>query len=148
MRLEGKYTFEGNIETVWELLMSPEVLQKCIPGCDRLEPSGDDQYEATMKIGVGPVRGTFKGKVALRDKQPPTHYQLVVEGSGGPGFVRGTATIDLQASDAGTEVSMVADAQVGGPVAGVGQRMIGGVAKMQADQFFECLRKQASEAAR
>lgn len=142
MQVEGKFTFQGPIERVWELLMSPEALATCIPGCDKLEPMGDDQYEAVMKIGVGAIRGTYKGKVSVQDKQPPAHYKLAVEGSGSAGFVRGHALIDLEVQGQATLVSVVGDSQVGGPVAGVGQRMLGGVAKMQMNQFFECMQKQ------
>jgi carbon monoxide dehydrogenase subunit G len=89
-----------------------------------------------MKIGVGAVKGTFEGKVRLSDKKPPDSYRLAVEGSGGPGFIRGDTVITLSDADGGTRVSFSADVQVGGLIAGVGQRMLGGVSKMMADQFF------------
>lgn len=142
MQVEGKYTFQAPIERVWELLLDPEALAKCIPGCEKLEPTGDDQYEAIMKVGVGAIRGTYKGKVAVQDKQAPSQYTLVVEGSGSAGFVRGQATIRLEPQGDATLVSVVGESQVGGPVAGVGQRMLGGVAKMQLNSFFECMQKQ------
>jgi carbon monoxide dehydrogenase subunit G len=89
-----------------------------------------------MKVGVAAVKGTFEGKVRLGDKRPPESYRMAVEGSGGPGFVRGEATITLAEIEGGTRVSYSADVQVGGLIAGVGQRMLGGVSKMMTDQFF------------
>ena len=92
-----------------------------------------------MKVGVAAIKGTYKGKVAIVEKQPPTEYTLQVEGRGGPGFVKGTAKITLSAEGDGTAVKVEGDGQVGGMLAGVGQRMLPGVAKMLMNQFFECL---------
>lgn len=143
MQVEAKYTFKGAVQRVWDLMQSPDALAKCVPGCEKLEPMGEDQYEAVMKVGVGAIRGTYKGKISVQDKQPPDRYRLVVEGSGNAGFVRGHADISLESQEDGTTlVSVVGESQVGGPVAGVGQRMLGGVAKMQMNAFFECMQKQ------
>jgi carbon monoxide dehydrogenase subunit G len=92
-----------------------------------------------MRVGVAAIKGTYKGKVAIVDKEPPTAYTLEVEGSGGPGFVKGTARISLEPEGSGTRVKVEGDGQVGGMLAGVGQRMLPGVAKMLMNQFFECL---------
>ena len=124
MQVEGKYTFQGPIEQVWDLLMSSEALKHCIPGCEQLNPAGEDQYEAVMKVGVGAIRGTYKGKVSVQEKEAPRRYKLVVEGSGGAGFVRGHAVIDLESQGETTLVGVRGESQVGGPVAGVGQRML------------------------
>ncbi len=147
MRLEGQYRFPAPPEQVWELLLSPEALQACIPGCETLTLVGENTYEATVKVGVGPVRGSFKGRVRLADQQEPTHYRLLVEGSGGPGHVSGSAEVDLAPADDGTVVSVVGEGQIRGALAGVGQRMVSGVARMQMNQFFECMRKRAELAA-
>jgi carbon monoxide dehydrogenase subunit G len=88
---------------------------------------------------VGGVKGTFEGKVRLSDKNPPESYKMAVEGSGGPGFIRGETVITLTETDGGTKVSYVADLQVGGLIASVGQRMLGGVSKMMADKFFNSM---------
>ena len=101
-----------------------------------------------MKVGVAAIKGTYKGKVAIVEKEPPTEYTLQVEGSGGPGFVKGTAKIILEAEGEGTRVNVEGDGQVGGMLAGVGQRMLPGVAKMLMNQFFECLIGQADLAGR
>src|SRR5205823_4421757 len=96
-------------------------------------------WDAVMRVGVAAIKGTYKGKVGIVDRQPPQMYTLEVEGSGGPGFVKGTAKISLQQEGESTRVSVEGDGQVGGMLAGVGQRMLPGVAKMLMNQFFECL---------
>ena len=136
MKLEGSYDMPAPRDQVWAAFLDPEQLRQAIPGCEKLEAMGNDEYKATMKIGVAAVKGTFEGKVRLSDKKPPESYKLSVEGSGGPGFIRGETVISLAEADGGTRVSYTADVQVGGLIAGVGQRMLGGVSKMMADQFF------------
>jgi carbon monoxide dehydrogenase subunit G len=136
MKLEGSYEIAAPREQVWEAFLDPERLRQAIPGCEKLEAVGPDEYKATMKVGVGAVKGTFEGKVRLADKQPPESYRLLVDGSGAPGFLRGDTVITLADSGSGTRVSYSADVQVGGLIAGVGQRMLGGISKMMADQFF------------
>jgi carbon monoxide dehydrogenase subunit G len=142
VKLEGSYTFNATPEKVWALLLSPDSLKNCIPGCEKLEPTAEDSYTATMKVGVAAIRGTYNGKVRITDKNEPNGYTLHVEGSGGPGFVRGEARISLAPQGDNTTVTVDADGQVGGTVAGVGQRMLGGVAKMLMNQFFDCMHKQ------
>jgi carbon monoxide dehydrogenase subunit G len=139
MKVEGAYTFPGQPQQVWDLLLDPESLRSCIPGVETLTETSPDHWDAVMRVGVAAIKGTYKGKVAIVDKQAPDSYTLEVEGSGGPGFVKGSAKITLAASDAGTQVKVDGDGQVGGMLAGVGQRMLPGVAKMLMNQFFECL---------
>ena len=137
MKLEGSHDVPAPRQTVWEAFLDPARLKKAIPGCEKLEAIGPDEYKATMKIGVGGVKGTFEGKVRLVEQKPPESYKMAVEGSGGPGFVRGETVITLSdAEGGGTRVAYSADVQVGGLIASVGQRMLGGVAKMMADKFF------------
>ncbi len=141
MQVEGQYTINAPVERVWAYLMDPAGLQQCIPGCEQLEPCGDDTYDATLKVGVAAVKGTYHGKVTISDKEPPHRYRMRVEGSGGPGFVRGEARIELRpAAGGGTVVQVYGDGQVGGTVAGVGQRMLSGVAKMLMKQMFDCVK--------
>jgi len=142
MKLEGTYDVPAPRQRVWEAFLDPEQLKKAIPGCEKLEAIGPDEYRATMKLGVGGVKGTFEGKVRLGDKNPPESYKLAVEGSGGPGFIRGETVITLTEAEGGTRVSYTADVQVGGLIASVGQRMLGGVSKMMADKFFNNMSEQ------
>ena len=136
MKLEGAYEVPAPRKKVWDAFLDPKQLKQAIPGCEKLEAIGPDEYKATMKVGVGGVKGTFEGKVRLADRKPPESYRLLAEGSGGPGFVKADTLITLTEIDGGTRVSYLADVQVGGLIAGVGQRMLGGVSKMMADQFF------------
>ena len=139
MKVEGVYAFPGPQDKVWDLLLNQENLRHCIPGVESLTETSPDHWDAVMKVGVAAIKGTYKGKVAIVDRQPPQQYTLQVEGSGGPGFVKGTAVISLSPNGEGTQVSVAGDGQVGGMLAGVGQRMLPGVAKMLMNQFFECL---------
>lgn len=136
MKLEGSHDIPAPRERVWSAFLDPEILRQAIPGCEKLDAIGEGEYKATMKIGVAAVKGTFEGKVRLFDLNEPESYKMAVEGSGGPGFIRGETRIALSDHDGGTRVSYTADVQVGGLIAGVGQRMLGGVSKMMADQFF------------
>jgi carbon monoxide dehydrogenase subunit G len=147
MKLEGSYQVPAPRQTVWEAFLDPERLRKAIPGCEKLEAVGPDEYKATMKVGVGGVKGTFEGKVKLTDMKPPESYKMAVEGTGGPGFIRGETLITLSdAEGGGTRVAYGADVQVGGLIASVGQRMLGGVAKMLADKFFGSMSDQLKSA--
>jgi carbon monoxide dehydrogenase subunit G len=139
MKVEGLYSFPGPPLQVWDLLLSPDSLRECIPGIESLTETAPDHWDSVMKVGVAAIRGTYKGKVAITDKQAPTAYTMQVEGSGGPGFVKGTVRITLDPDGDATKVKVDGDGQVGGMLAGVGQRMLPGVAKMLMNQFFECL---------
>jgi carbon monoxide dehydrogenase subunit G len=136
MKIEGSHDIPAPRQKVWDAFFDPERLRQAMPGCEKLEGVGADEFRATMKIGVAAVKGTFEGKVRLSDKNPPDSYRMAVEGSGGPGFIRGETVITLSDIEGGTRVSYSADVQIGGLIAGVGQRMLGGVSKMMADQFF------------
>lgn len=137
MKIEGSYVFKAPRERVWDVLLDPKIMAQCMPGCEGLREIGADRYEATMKIGIAAVKGTYKGKVSIKERQPPFHYVLSGEGSGGPGFMQGDVVIDLDERDGQTMLKYSTDAKVGGVIAGVGQRMLGGIAKMMMDQFFK-----------
>jgi carbon monoxide dehydrogenase subunit G len=137
MKIEGANEIPAAQDTVWAAFLDPATLAKAIPGCEGLEEIGPGEYKAIMKVGVAAIKGTFEGKVKLMDLEPPSRYRMSVEGKGGPGFVKGEAAMSLAAVDPGTtRVSYDADVQVGGLIASVGQRMLGGVSKMILDQFF------------
>jgi carbon monoxide dehydrogenase subunit G len=139
MDISGSYTFNAPPDRVWDLLMNPAVLSSCIPGCDRFEPDGEDRYTVTLTVGMAAITGTYTGTVVLVDKVPHSSYRLVVEGQGRPGFVKGSSAIALKPDGTTTTVDVNASVQTGGPIARVGQRLIGGVAKMMMDRFFACL---------
>ena len=123
-------------ERVWDLLLDPEVLARLLPGIEKFEAVGPDKYDVKVKLGVGAVRGTYDGKVELADKKPPTSYLLRGEGRGAPGWAKGEALMTLLPEAGGTRLRATANAQIGGAIAGVGQRMIEGVAKSMAREFF------------
>lgn len=142
MKLQGHYDLPAPRDRVWKALLDPEQLARAMPGCEKLDAIGEGEYKATLKVGVAAVKGTFEGKVKLSDVQPPNRYRMMVEGSGGPGFVRGEAVMELSEVEGGTRVEYEGDVQIGGLIAGVGQRMLGGVAKMMVDQFFSRVAEQ------
>src|SRR5262245_48513821 len=119
--------------------MDPACIAKVIIGCERLETIAPDTYQATLRLGIAAVKGTYNGSVHLFDKTPPTRYRMRIDGSGTPGFVKGDATVDLAAQDQQTLLTYDADTQVGGLIANVGQRMISGVAKMIINQALKKL---------
>jgi carbon monoxide dehydrogenase subunit G len=142
MKIHGTHDIQVPRDQVFAALIDPKILQRCIPGCETLEQTADNSYVATMKAGVGAVKGTFKGSVRLEDIRLPSHYRMIVEGKGGPGFVKGTGEFDLAEQDGATAIAYTGDMQVGGVIAGVGQRMIEAAAKMLAGKFFSELEKQ------
>lgn len=138
MELDGTRIIAADRATVWEHLNNPDTLRVCIPGCETLTGSADDGFEAVVKQKVGPVKATFKGAVTLEDVTPPDSYRLVGEGKGGvAGFAKGAANVSLADVDGGTELTYHVDAKVGGKLAQLGNRIVGGFAKKMADQFFE-----------
>jgi carbon monoxide dehydrogenase subunit G len=136
MKIDGSQTLNAPRERVYAALVDPEVLRRCIPGCESLEKTEENSYDAMLKAGVGSIKGVFKGTVHLEDMRPPEHYRIAVEGKGGLGFVKGSGDFDLEEVDGKTVIKYSGDMQVGGTIAGVGQRMIQAAAKMMASQFF------------
>ena len=146
MKIEGTHEIHAARDRVYQALIDPVVLQRCIPGCQRLERTGENTFAATIRAGVGSIKGVFDGNVRLEDLREPDHFRIVVDGKGPPGFLKGAGDLDLQQEGAITKVKYAGDVQVGGTIAGVGQRMIQGTAKMMATQFFTCLGAEAKVA--
>ena len=140
MDIFGSYTFDVSADRVWDLLMDPAALSSCIPGCTRFEPDGEDRYAVTLTVALAAITGTYNGTVILTDKTLHTSYRLVMEGQGRAGFVKGSSVISLRPAGASTAVDVSGAVQTGGPIARVGQRLIGGVARMMLDRFFACLK--------
>jgi carbon monoxide dehydrogenase subunit G len=139
VNLGGSAVLHADPERVWSVITDPAVLARTIPGCETLEQVGDDEYKMQVAVGVGAIRGSYAGEVRLSDQQRPSSYVMHASGAGAPGQVRATVTINLEPDGDGTTLTYSADAVVGGPVAGVGQRMITGVAKRMAGQFFTAI---------
>ncbi|TMK06275.1 MAG: carbon monoxide dehydrogenase subunit G [Alphaproteobacteria bacterium] len=137
MIMNGEILLPASREVVWERLNDPGVLKECIPGCEELIKSGDNQFQAVAKMKVGPVSARFKGRVTLSDFDPPNSYKISGEGEGGvAGFAKGGATVALADREGGTLLTYNVEAQIGGKLAQLGQRLINGSAKKLADQFF------------
>lgn len=145
MNIEGTHKVEAPQDRVFAALVDPSVLQRCIPGCEQMEKTGENQYHAKLTVGVGPVKGVFSATVSLEDITAPNHYKLVVDGKGQPGFVKGTGTLDLATEGDGTSIHFTGDVRVGGLLASVGQRMIQATSNMLAGRFFSCLEAEAKE---
>jgi len=139
MDLNGTYTFDAPPARVWDLLMDPAVISACIPGCQGMEPDGEDRYKVKLTVAIAAITGGYEGTVQISDKVQPSSYKLTVEGQGKPGFAKGTCAISLRADGDKTVVDVNGTVQTGGPIARVGQRLIGGVSKMMQDRFFGCL---------
>jgi uncharacterized protein len=143
MDISASYVFNAPPDRVWVLLMNPDVLASCVPGCERFEPAGEDRYTVALTVGLAAITGKYAGSVAVRDKVEPTSYRLIVEGTGRAGFVNGSTAIALKPEGATTVVDVNASVQIGGTIARLGQRLIGAAAKLMMDQFFACLQSKA-----
>ena len=139
MKISGDYTFDAPQELVWEALQDPQVLASIMPGCEKLELVGENEYEGALKIKVGPVQGEFQGKVKLEDINPPDSYNMTVDGKGVPGFVKGSGGLKLTGQGDKTVMTYEGDAQVGGRIASVGQRLLDSSAKSIVKQSLEGL---------
>jgi carbon monoxide dehydrogenase subunit G len=139
MIIHSLHAFPAPAPVVWDLLMDVSALAGCIPGCERLEPLGENRYKAVVTVSLAAISGSFDGTVTLGDLQPPASYTLTVDARGRTGFVHGTAAVALEETGTHTVVEVKADMHVGGPVARVGQRLLGSVSKMMLERFLACL---------
>ena len=137
MKLTAVYSFSAPREKVFAALIDPAVIQRSIEGCEKLVRTGDDSYDAHLRIGVAGLKGSYVGKVQLKDKKLPESYTLMLEGKGSTGFVKGAAKIKLTANGNETELHCEADAQVGGLIAAVGSRLIEAAARKMMNEFFK-----------
>ncbi len=137
MVMTGEQQLDASRETVWAKLIDPAVLKSCIPGCETLDVIGENEFQAVATNRIGPVKARFKGKVRLTDMDPPNGYKISGEGDGGvAGFAKGGASVRLTDKDGGTLLTYNVEAQIGGKLAQLGQRLVNGAAKKLADDFF------------
>ena len=139
MKLAGTYQIAAPREKVFAAITDPAVLQRIIDGCEKMVQTAEDSYDAHLKIGLAGMKGSYVGKVQMKDRQPPESYTLLIEGKGGPGFVKGTARVQLADRAGATELRCDADALVGGLIAAIGSRLIEAAAKKMMDEFFRKL---------
>ena len=138
MEIAGEYRIAADKQTVWEALNDPEILCASIPGCESVERHSDTQLSAVVKIRMGPVRATFKGKVTLSDLDPPNSYTISGEGEGGvAGFGRGSARVSLAEVEGETLLTYAAKAEVGGKLAQIGSRLVESATRKLSKDFFD-----------
>jgi carbon monoxide dehydrogenase subunit G len=138
MEMQGTRQLAITQQQAWDALNDPEVLKLCIPGCDKIEATAENQYSMAVSLKIGPLAAKFTGKISLSDINPPISYTITFEGQGGPaGFGKGNAKVQLAPNADGLELAYAVHATVGGKIAQVGQRLIDGVAKSMAEDFFK-----------
>ena len=139
MEITGSYPIAASRERVWNLMLDPDAIASCIPGCEQLQPDGDDRFRARIRLGIAAIVGTYDGTVVISDRVEHESYRLTVEGQGKPGFVKGNAAISLVSDGDVTNVNVIGQVQTGGAIARLGQRLIGSAAQMMQDRFFACM---------
>ena len=145
MEMSGEQIVPAPQQEVWRALNDPGVLKECVPGCESIEPAGENAYQVLMVARVGPVSAKFRGKLTLSDIDPPRSYALAFEGQGGPaGFAKGSAKVRLAAQDSSTRLSYDVKANVGGKLAQIGSRLVDAAAKKVADDFFKAFNEKMS----
>ena len=137
MKFSATYLLAAPRDKVFALLTDPAVLQRCIEGCEKMVRTSEDTYDAHLKIGIAGLKGSYVGKVQLKDKKVPESYTLLIEGKGGPGFVKGTARIQLVDKGNETELRCESEAQVGGMIAAIGSRLVEAIGKKMMESFFK-----------
>jgi carbon monoxide dehydrogenase subunit G len=142
VKLEGSHTFPVARERLWEALLDPTLLVRVLPGCEPLEPAGENRWRAAMTLQVGPVKGRFQGTLELSELDPPRGYRMKIDGTGTAGFLRGEGRITLVEAQAATALGYEVDAQVGGRIAAVGQRLVESSARALARQGLEGLERE------
>lgn len=144
MKISGSYTIDAPREIVWEALNDIEVLARIVPGCERLEQVSDNEYEGTIKIGIQAIRGVYNGRIRIEDIDPPNHYKLIASGKSANGVVDGVGTVDLVDQEGKTLLVYGGEAQVGGTLASVGQRLIEGASRQLINQSLKALAEQVA----
>jgi hypothetical protein len=138
MDMQGSRALAVTQQQAWDALNNPQVLRACIPGCDKFEPAGENQYAIGVAVKIGPLAARFAGKIGLSDIKPPDSYTISFDGQGGAaGFGKGNSGVTLTPQGTGCELAYTVHAQVGGKIAQLGQRLVDGAAKSMAEDFFK-----------
>ncbi len=145
MDIRGDHYFKEPPERVWTTMLEPESLRACIPGCESLTETGERSYDMTLKVGVASIKGTYDGTVKVEDVTPMDSYRLVVSGSGRPGAVRGDGKLEFHPEDGGTRVSYTGTVSAQGAIARLGNRLLGGTAKLLIGQFMNNVEKRVAD---
>ena len=148
MKINGAYLLQLPRERAYALLQEPAILSRCIPGCDRLDKVGENEYEMKMKMAIASIAGLFDGRVKLTDQTPPESFRLLVEGKGKIGFLKGEGVLKLEPAGETTNVIYEGDVQIGGTMAAVGQRLLDSTSRMMIKKFFDTFAEAAREVER
>lgn len=151
MEISGSHSFNAPQQLVWNVLTDPDTLQKCLPGCELFELQGNGSYKIIMTLGIGAIKGTYNGVVQMLNEHPYDSYDLQVSAKGGVGFVDGRGTFVLAPDEKDgqkTTVRYRGEANAGGKIAGLGQRVIKSAAQFVAGQFFKALDKEVMKVQR
>jgi carbon monoxide dehydrogenase subunit G len=143
MKIEGSHMIKAPRGLLYQLMIDPEILRRCVPGCQSLEADGDGFYKMTLKAGVGSIKGVFTGSIKLEEMREPEHYKMTVDAKSSAGFLKGEGLIYLTEQGEETLVNYAGETSVGGTIASVGQRMVQSTAKMMAGQFFAAVGAEA-----
>ena len=141
IRVQGNYVFTKPVKEVWESLQSAEVLSDCIPGCENLSQNGESSYDVEIRIKIAAVTGKYTGTVTITDASYPDTYTMTVKGKGSGGNIMASGVLTFGQDEIGTVVAVKGEAQASGMIARVGQRILGGAAKLLMNQFFQCLKE-------
>jgi carbon monoxide dehydrogenase subunit G len=142
MEIIGSHVFNAPRSTLWALLLDPAAIQRAIPGCEEMTATGPDAYKMTVKVSLAAIKGTFSGNVAVQDQKPEDSYRLIVSGTGKPGSVQGDALMTLAEAAGKTTVTYQGEIKAQGPIARLGNRLLGGAAKLMIGQFMKGMEKQ------
>lgn len=145
MKIEGSYKVPAPREIIWQQLMNPEVLARSLPGCEKLGANADGSYHAELRVGIATMKGNYHGRIEILDPVPPERFRMKVQGQGTGGFLQGEGTLTLTGDAAGTLINYAGEAQVGGVIASVGQRLILSAARQIVNQFFQAFAKQVQQ---
>ncbi len=145
MRLKGSYRFKAAIDRVWGALMNPQIIARLLPGIERLEPVGENAYEAEMRLGVGPISGRYKARITLSEMDPPNHYRIRIQAQGPQGTVDANGVIDLTADDGETVMHYEGEATVTGLLMSLGARLLEPTAQMLVNQGLKNLEAQLGD---
>jgi carbon monoxide dehydrogenase subunit G len=139
MKLGGTYRFNAPAEEVYRRLLDPEMLRTCMPGCERLEQVNEGRFELTLSVPIPAIKGEYRGTVEVVDREPPTSFRMKIAATGKSGFVNADARMRIDGEGESSTLSYDADAQIGGPAASVGQRVLTGISRRQVEQMMRCI---------
>jgi carbon monoxide dehydrogenase subunit G len=142
VKVHGTHALPADRDHVWAMLMDPEVLVRCLPGCEKLVPAGENYYTAVIRIKLMPIRGNYTGALSMSDLDPPHSYKLIMEGKGSPGFVRSTASVRLAEKGGFTDLHYTGESVIGGAIGAMGGGTLVRMTNSLISRFFEAFEQE------